>query len=448
MEFFLEIPLIGGALALAAPFLTAIFVVVFVHEYGHYIVGRWCGIRAETFSIGFGRRLAGWVDGRGTRWQIGLIPLGGFVKFVGDMDVANAVKADEDIPSNLRKAAFHNASLGARTLTILAGPLANFLLAIVVFAGISLIQGHASDKPVIGEIAEMGGISQGFQPGDRILAVEGEVVESWTSMIHALRNSDGREIPVKLERDGVRRIIVTRYRDPPVVEHAQPGMPAAQSGIRSGDVILKLNGVDITSYHHLLVVMSRLPLNSGIEALIDRDGEEVLFQFMPDVANRPHPKTGEPVDQATMGISLRSSGGLLPTMEPMGLPMALGNGVLGTWRIIAGTVTFLGDMIFAKADTSQLGGPVWIAQVSADQAEAGLKSFIAWVGLLSVSIGLINLLPIPVLDGGHLMFCAMEALRGKPLGRRWMGAATGVGLFFILLLMGFATYNDLIRLAG
>ncbi|MEM8791108.1 MAG: RIP metalloprotease RseP [Pseudomonadota bacterium] len=448
MEFLADIPVIGSVLAVAVPFLVVLSVVVFVHEYGHYIVGRWCGIQAETFSIGFGKRLVSWVDSRGTRWQVALIPLGGFVKFVGDMDPASAKKSDEELAPDLQAVAFHNASIRARTLTVLAGPMANFLLSIVIFTGIALSLGHTSDAPVVGQVVETDGLSEGLQPGDRVLRVGDTEVETWGEMLLAFQNTDGAEISVEVERKGRQQIVTARYQNRPVVDQISPGMPAAQSGMRHGDVILELNGQPVTSFHQLRMITAELPLNTEIDLLVQRDDEALVFSFTPDVVKRPHPETGEQIDQATMGISSMAFGGLRPTREPVGFLTALQGGVLATWNVIVNTLTFLGDMIFTNADTSQLGGPIGIAQISADQAKAGLGNLISLIGLLSTSIGLLNLFPIPILDGGHLMFYAAEALRGKPLGERWMNAAMGVGLSLVLLLMGFATYNDLTRLTG
>ena len=428
------------------PFLIVLGVVVFVHEYGHYIVGRWCGIHAETFSIGFGPRLFGWVDSRGTRWQVAAIPLGGFVKFVGDMDPASGAKSNAEMSAEEQAVAFHNASVGRRALTVVAGPVANFLLSIVIFAGLAMVIGQSTNAPVIGDVRAHQGGAMNLEAGDRVLRVDGEQVETWADMVVAFQKASGVEIPVVIDRDGERQTVRTVYRNEPIVDQIQPGMPAAQAGMRHGDVIVSVDGTKVSSFHDLRVVTSTLPLNAEIQVVVERDGAEETFRFTPDVVDRAHPETGENVPQATMGISSLSYGGLSPSREPAGVVDALSYGVRATWGIIVNTLTFLGDMIFTNADTSQLGGPIGIAQVSAAQAEAGIENLISLIALLSTSIGLLNLFPIPILDGGHLVFYAAEAVRGKPLGERWMNAAMGIGLSLVLLLMGFATYNDLSRL--
>ncbi|MEM7667678.1 MAG: RIP metalloprotease RseP [Pseudomonadota bacterium] len=446
MSFIAEIPVIGGTLALILPFLIVLGVVVFVHEYGHYIVGRGCGIHAETFSIGFGPRLFSWMDTRGTRWQVAAIPLGGFVKFVGDMDAASGRKSNSQMSPEEQAVAFHNASIGARALTVVAGPVANFLLSIVIFFGIALYIGQPSNAPVVGEVRDP--VSQGdhLQPGDRVISVGGQQVSTWSAMINNLQKTNGALVSVEIERGGRNQTLSVRYRNDPVVDQIRAGMPAAQAGMLPGDIILSVNGERIESFHALRVLTASLPLDTEIAVLIEREGIEKTFRFVPDTVERAHPETDEMIPQATMGISSISFGGLRAGREPIGVVGAIEYGFTATWGIITNTLTFLGDMLFANADTSQLGGPIGIAQVSADQAKAGAENLISLIALLSTSIGLLNLFPIPILDGGHLVFYAAEALRGKPLGERWMNAAMAVGLSLVLLLMGFATYNDLSRL--
>ena len=180
MELLAQIPLIGGVLAVLVPFLFVLSIVVFVHEYGHYIVGRWVGIKAEVFSIGFGKVLWKWTDRRGTRWQVAVLPLGGFVRFVGDMDPASAGRGnDENLSPEERKAAFHNAGLLRRTLTVAAGPFANFLLSVVIFAGIVLSLGQPSNEPVIGSFGTEAAADVGFEVGDRVRSTPGQEVVSF-----------------------------------------------------------------------------------------------------------------------------------------------------------------------------------------------------------------------------------------------------------------------------
>ena len=446
MELLAEIPLIGNVLTVVIPFLIVLSVVVFVHEYGHYIVGRWCGIGAEVFSIGFGKRLFSWVDSRGTRWQVAALPLGGYVKFVGDLDPASAGRGDDSGLTDFeRQAAFHNAALWKRTLTVAAGPVFNFLLSILIFAALVLAIGKPTDQPVIAEISEDAPENIGFQEGDRVVMVDGKPTESFGDVLDHLRRSDAALVPAVVEREGRRIEIMAAHVNPPRIGSVSPGMAAARAGLVPGDLITEIDGKAVHSFYDLQMATTRIEPGEEITVEVRRGGEELQFTFTPEIVERAHPETGETVPLPTFGIRAASAGGIGPPREGVGPGEALMGGALQTWQIISGTVTFVGDMIFANADTSQLGGPIRIAEISGDKAEEGVESLIWLIATLSTSIGLINLFPIPVLDGGHLMFYAVEAVRGRPLGENWLQVGNAIGLALVLSLMVFATYNDLAR---
>ncbi len=446
MGFLDAIPLIGPALGLVIPFLVVLGVVVFVHEYGHYIVGRWCGIHAETFSIGFGRPLLSWRDKRGTTWQIAAIPLGGFVKFVGDMNPASVGEPDaERMTAEEQAVAFHTAPLLARSATVVAGPVANFLLSIAIFAGLAFAVGQQSDEPVIAEVVGEAGAEVGFAPGDRVLSLDGLPVETFGGVLDYLHRSDGAPVEARLERDGRTETVEVTYSIPPAIQ-IQPGMPASQAGMAPGDVIVALNGEAIDSFFDLQMVARTLPTDQLLTVGVERGAERLDFTFMPETREREDPETGEVRPQATLGVVPVQGAVLLPTTTTMGPGQALYLGAASTWGVVSTTVTYLGDMIFADADTSQLGGPLRIAEMSGDQASQGLFAFLRLIAVLSTSIGFLNLLPIPVLDGGHLMFYAAEALSGRPVRGAWLQIGTVIGLSLVLSLMVFATYNDISRL--
>ncbi|MEM1383188.1 MAG: RIP metalloprotease RseP [Pseudomonadota bacterium] len=446
MEVLSGIPLIGGGLAIIVPFLVVLSVVVFVHEYGHYIVGRWCGIKAEVFSIGFGRPLFGWTDRHGTRWQVAILPLGGFVRFVGDMDPASAGRADEsELTPEESNQAFHNATLLSRSLTVAAGPAFNFVLAIIVFACLSMWLGRASNEPVIGNL-EPPASESGLMIGDRVISVGGEDIDAFSTMMAALARTDGEPTPVVVERDGQRESVTMRYSVPPRVSTIRPGEPASRSGMLPGDLIIAINGDKITSFFELQVKTSDLEPETEILVDVERDGEPLQFSFTPTLLQRAHPETGEVQPLPTMGVTVENRSGIDSTRDAFPAHEAVLNGANQTWRIVTGTLNYLGDMIFANADVSQLGGPIRIAQVSSERAHEGVEEFIYLIAVLSASIGLLNLFPIPVLDGGHLLFYAVEAVIGRPVGQLAMKIGTVIGLSLVLLLMVFATYNDLSRL--
>ncbi|MEM6421610.1 MAG: RIP metalloprotease RseP [Pseudomonadota bacterium] len=447
MEFISELPVIGVIVMTIIPFLIVLGVVVFVHEYGHYIVGRWCGIKAETFSIGFGPKLYGWRDKRGTEWQVAALPLGGFVKFVGDMDPASAGRIeDANLSQSERRQAFHNASLLSRTFTVAAGPVFNFALSFVLFFGLAFAIGQGSNRPVIGAIGEGAPETVAFEPGDRVLSMAGEPVETFVDIVAALQEANGETLEAVVERGEQTLTLSVAYAMSPVIDNVTPGMPASQTGMLPGDMIKALNGQPVTSFREIQLLIAELPLDTAVTVTIEREGEERDFSFVPDTVTRRHPVTQEQVPLPTLGIGASGTSGIQPSTDPIGPLDAATAAAASTWGIVSNTVTYLGDLVFAGADPSQLGGPIRIAQVSGERAQAGALELLHLIAFLSTSIGLLNLFPIPVLDGGHLMFYAVEWLRGRPVGETAMKYGTMLGLSLVLLLMVFATYNDILRL--
>ncbi|HUS53738.1 MAG TPA: RIP metalloprotease RseP [Thermohalobaculum sp.] len=447
MELLAQIPLIGGFLKFLVPFLGVLTVVVFVHEFGHYIVGRWCGIRAEVFSVGFGKPLLKWTDRWGTCWQIAVLPLGGFVKFVGDMDPASAGRIDADqLSPGENKVAFHNAGLLRRVLTVAAGPVANFLLSVAIFAGILLWAGQSSDEPIVGSIGAEASADVGFEAGDRVLSIADQTVVNFGDIIVYLAKTDGAPQNASIVRNGETRDIVVRYHSSPVISAIDAGMPAAVAGMLAGDIFLSIDGEAIHSYRDLQLITAAKTHGAEITVDVDRGGEQLTFSFVPALVERSHPETNEKVLLPTMGIKGSVLAGIEPERVAVPIHRALSGGFSETWKIISGTMGYLHDMAFKGADTSQLGGPIRIAEISGNAAEQGSSSLIYLIAVLSTSIGLINLFPIPILDGGHLMFYAIEFIRGRPVGETAMKVGTMIGLSLVLLLMVFATYNDLVRL--
>ena len=441
MSTIASIPYIGWI----PPFLVVLGVVIAIHEYGHYIVGRWCGIKAEVFSIGFGKPIYSWIDKRGTRWQIAWIPLGGYVKFLGDMNAASAGADDErlaELSEEERKGAFHLASLWRRALTVAAGPVFNFILTIAIFMGLAFYDGRQVNEPVVGFVDLSLNADIGLRAGDRVISLDGEFIEDFTSLAQTLTDNEGRVIKAKVDRGAGEEEIDVLFLRPAHVSMATPGGPAADAGLRPNDIITAANGVATPSFASLaeMVVASN---GEPLALSVLRGGETIEIAVTP---------RHEPVETANgtemiwrIGVQNSGFGGVEPKFEAAGLIDAFDYGVARTVGIITATLDFIYEIFAGRADASMLGGPIQIAKVSDQAAEQGLDSFIVWIALISTSIGLINLFPIPVLDGGHLVFYAIEALRGRPLRARWQEIGNGLGLSLILLLMVFATYNDLLR---
>lgn len=441
MDLIAQIPLIGTLVTVVLPFLVVLGIVVFVHEFGHYIVGRWCGIHAEVFSIGFGKELAHWIDRRGTRWRLGALPLGGYVKFLGDSDPASArpdSAAVQALPPEARGRAFPTAALWRRAATVAAGPAANFLLSIVIFGGMALALGVASDRPVVGEVVENEVFSTPLQPGDEIVSVGGVEVTDFASVFDAFGEEAHETYEVVVRRDGAEIVLDSPPLVPPMVGGVSPGGPADKAGLLPGDVIRGVNGQPIRTFGEL-----QDAVRHGGETLtlsVETDG--VLHEVTLEPILNPAPTADGGVEMRPLiGVTAMALAG--PEARTPGPIEAVAHGARRTWSVIDGSLSYIAAMIGGEADASSLGGPIRIASMSGDAAEAGLASFLGMIGLISASIGMINLFPIPVLDGGHLVFYAIEALRGRPLGDRFVEAATGLGLGIVILLMVFVTYNDL-----
>jgi len=350
-------------------FIVVLGVLVFIHEMGHYLAARWCGVHVETFSIGFGRAIASWTDSKGTVWKLAWLPLGGYVKLHGQ-------ERPEDASSDVKALwiegrTFHEKQVAARAFVVAAGPLANFLLAAVLFAGLFAVMG----KPVLPEVAD--------PP-----ALIGEVVAN---------------------------------------------SAAARAGVQRGDRIVAIDDTAIVTFGDLQRIVSVAP-GRTIRLRVQRDGTELLLAATVDTR-------GTGANQVGM-LGVRSAAPPV-VFEPVGLGAAMVGGVVRTWDVSAQTLVGLWQMITAQRGTEDLGGPLRIAQLSGQVAQLGLASLVSFIAVLSVNLALINLFPIPILDGGHLLFYLAEAIRGRPLPPRAQEYGMKAGLALILALFLFATWNDL-----
>ena len=432
---------LGGFLWTAAAFVVALSIIVAVHEYGHYIVGRWSGIKAEVFSLGFGPRLISRRDRRGTLWQVALIPLGGYVRFLGDSNAASAGTGHEVDPAR-RRQSLSGAPLWARAATVAAGPVFNFVLSILVFAGITLWQGLPVDEVRVGKLYQTPpGVEMQLQPGDTVLALDGQRVQGWADLARI-----GQDLPAQdihrwtVLRDGKEVTVPGPHPLPPLISGIAPRSPAADAGLRGGDVILAIDGQAVASFDELR------------QHLAAAQGRPVLLRvWRPDQGHTDYTLAPREQDLPTatgyerrwlIGIT-GGSAYFEPATRSAGLIEALGLGAQRTWDIIASSLSGLWAMITAQIDSCNLGGAISIAETTGQAAAAGGSSFIWWIAVLSTAVGFLNLLPVPVLDGGHLMFYAYEAISGRPPSRRVVDILSALGLAAVLALMFFGLSNDL-----
>ncbi|MEM7753547.1 MAG: RIP metalloprotease RseP [Pseudomonadota bacterium] len=438
------IPTFGSFIWTIAAFIAALSVIVAIHEYGHYIVGRWTGIKAEVFSIGFGPVLASRVDKHGTKWQIAALPFGGFVKFLGDAGAASDkdVEVMDALSEDERRRTMHGAPLWARTLTVAAGPVFNFILSFLIFAILIMYRGVAADPITVQDLRTLPGVPvEGLQAGDVILEVEGAAVpatEDFASFAREL--TPMRELTYTVDRDGQVIDVPGPWLYPIYVASVTPNWAADEAGLLEGDVITAVDGAEIFDFEQLRDVVGA---SDGAPLTLDvwRDGETMSFTMTPARRDLPLADGGFET-RWLIGLS----GGL--AFEPASVTPSLGEaaayGVDQIRFIITSSLSGLYHMIAGKISTCNLSGPIGIAETSGQAASQGWFSFVYFIALLSTAVGLINLFPIPVLDGGHLVFYAFEAVTGRPPSDRALKYLMVGGLTLMLALMLFSVGNDLI----
>ena len=366
--------IIDMALNWGLPFLVALTILVFFHELGHFWVARLAKVRVEVFSVGFGAELFGWNDKAGTRWKIGVIPLGGYVKMFGQSDLPGDEDEDQPPLTDKEKAvSFQHKTLAQRTAIVAAGPIANFLLSVVLIAGLMATFGAARPYAGVGEIMPGSTAAEaGFEAGDRIVSIDGEAVEWFSDLV---------------------RIV-----------SVQPEM------------LLKIK--------------------------VRRGDDEIVLTATPK-RHQQLGAEGKTVEVGLLGVRYDPQQMHYERQNPL---MAVWLGIQQTASLTEKTLSFLGQVISGRQGTEGIGGPLRIVQYAGITFQSGIENFILFLAVLSINLGLINLFPIPILDGGHLLFFAVEAIRGRPLGPQAQEYGFRFGLILVLILMVFVTWNDLVQL--
>jgi regulator of sigma E protease len=425
-------------------------VLVFIHELGHFLTAKWLGVRVLKFSLGFGKKVIGRKRGE-TEYQIAAIPLGGYVKLLGE-------SPDEEVPESEQSCSFTGQSVIRRMLIVGAGPVMNLLLALVIFPLVFMIgiqqPSYLSTKPVIGWVEpESPAAEQGFRPGDQIMAINGRSISDWESLTIRILTSPGEKLTIEFERDG--RMMSKRLVPIPaaetgagmagfqpsvpkmVVNRVVEGGPAAEAGIRTGDFILSVNGSPNQDY---LTMRKLIEKSAGKSLAVDiRRGEQVLSLTMTPVLD-PEEPVGRIGIQFTPGFPdidfVTRSYGLLQAVERGGHEVV---------RLTRLTFAVLGKLITRKLSFRHVGGPISIVQIASQAAESGFISLLQFAAFISLNLAIFNVLPIPVLDGGHLALLLVESIIGKPVSARKQEMAYKIGFTILIVLMLVVSYNDIVR---
>ncbi len=444
-------------------FLLVLGLLVFVHEFGHYIVARWCGVRVEVFSVGFGKEICGWTDKAGTRWKISLFPLGGYVKMYGDLDPASAGHTDKvdagdggsrPMTEAEKSVSFFAKPVWKRALIVFAGPGINYLFAIILLAGLYSVVGRPVTPPIVSGF-EVGSAADkaGFRPHDVITSINGKEVDSFDEIRRKSLLTLNEEITFSVLRDG--QALEIKATPEKITSTDRFGF-AHQRGYLG--LIGPANGIDLSQITMVDGVKTEGDLEKT-KALIENrlDNEVVISTSVDKEKGVPNQILVSPPKSLNADLSERDSqdakanvlflgekpGDKVITYNPIS---ALGVAVGETYRITAETLKAIGQMFMGTRSTKELGGIIRIGAMAGDMAERGWVALVVFIALLSINLGMINLFPIPMLDGGHLMFYAIEAARGKPVSERSMEYAFRFGLVILVTLMVFSNLNDVLQL--
>lgn len=435
------VPIFGNFAFMIVAFVVALSIIVAIHEYGHYIVGRWCGIHAEVFSLGFGPVIYSRTDRRGTVWQVAVLPLGGYVKFLGDANAASVGSDGQVSDADMRRTML-GAPLWARTATVAAGPIFNFVLAIAIFAGSIMYQGRSIEPLTFGELRPLPpSYTTDLREGDVMLAVEGVLFADSTGT-----ESVADQLPLQermtytVLRDGDEINVEGPYYFPTAVLSVSPRSAADDADIKVDDVVTAIDGAPVFAFSQVQDIVLAAE-GAPLEFSIWRDGDTLQKTIAPRRVDLPTPEGGF---ETRWLIGITGTIFFDERTEAVGPFEAVSLGAQGLWNTMTTSLSAMEHILFGKISTCNLSGPVGIAETSGSMAEQGAQSFIWFIGALSAAVGLINLFPIPVLDGGHLVFYAYEGVTRRKPSDRAVQVFMFVGLALILSLMSFTILNDTI----
>jgi regulator of sigma E protease len=441
-------------------FVVVIGLLILIHELGHFFVARWTGVGVERFSIGFGPVLLRW-RGKETEYVLSAIPMGGYVKMMGEENPVEGGGGPVTDPSK----EFARKPLWARFLIVFAGPGMNFVLAIAIFAVVLATLGRPVWPAVVGKVTEGGpAAAAGLRTGDTIVALNGQAVAYWEDLERAIAASNGRPLELRVRRDGVERTVAVPprlrtvpdpiFREPretwdigagpqlaPQISSVSPGSPAERAALKPGDVVVSVAGQPVYTPEDLVEAIRTRP-GQAFPIAVERDGRLLTLSVVPEAVKEKAPDGQErEVGRIQAGIATKAV-----RFEPYSPVLAVGYGAARTWDMTVLTVKGLWKLVSRQIDSSNIGGPIQIATEAGRQAKDGMASLAVFTAIISVNLAVLNLLPVPMLDGGHLLFFVIEAILGRPLSLRKREVATQVGFVLLMMLMVFALYNDLVRL--
>ena len=431
----------GGGLQAFAALLLVIVIIVTVHEFGHYIIGRLCGIHAEVFSIGFGKPIWSRVDRHGTRWQVALLPLGGFVRFLGDADAASRSGA---LPSGLtaaeRRHTMQGAPLWARSATVLAGPAFNIALTLIVFFGLSLYGGVADDSATVGSIQTLPTGPVPLQVGDRIQSINGQATPDFATLATVAKDlRDAAVVTYVVDRGGQTLTFDGPNPVPPLVQSVNLNSAAEAAGLKPGDLFLTVGGKTIAGFDQMPALVEASG-GQPVPVTIRRGAETLTLSLTPRRVDLPNSEGGFDT-RWLIGIS---GGTLFDAMRRTpSLTEAASLSAQQSWYMAKTNLNGIMQIIKGTISSCNISGPIGMAKVAAAAVQSGLEAFIGTLALMSLTIGIANLLPIPVLDGGHLVFHVYEAIFRRPPNERVLQVLMTAGLAILVSLMLFAFSNDL-----